>query len=338
MMPYRFFFAYLELVFPTHLIARPCGKRLNEPDMYSSRKNRLACGIIVPALSVCILAGCTKDEENHITPEPPVLNIDKTEFTLGAAEDMSATITFDTNVDWTASVTYEGERTGWLDVSSERGGSGDNTITVTAEHNISTSPRTACIDIGYGTETRRITILQELMDASLNITEHFYPTFAKRLKSWCNVIDDENNITFGDVASITEIDVSHLGFLESLGGIEYLISLKKLECYDTHVVNIDVSNNTALTYLDCSYNYIEDIDISRNTALTHFDCSDNDLTSLDISRNTALTYFNCSGNPGKSGKFTVTAWFGNDDVPEDFTTGSWNSNGQTVEIEYVKAE
>ena len=58
----------------------------------------------------------------------------------------------------------------------------------------------------------------------------------------------------------------------------------------------------------------------------------------DISRNTALTYFNCSGNPGKSGKFTVTAWFDNNDVPEDFTTGSWNSNGQTVEIEYVKAE
>ena len=306
--------------------------------MHSSRKNRLVYGITVPALSVCLLAGCVKDEENHITPEPPVLNIDKTEFTLGAAKDMSATITFDTNVDWTASVTYEGERTGWLDVSSERGGRGDNTITVTAERNISTSPRTACIDIGYGTETRRITILQELMDASLNITEHFYPTFAQRLKSWCNVIDDENNITFGDVASITEIDVSHFGFLESLGGIEYLISLKKLECYDTHVVNIDVSNNTALTYLDCSYNYIEDIDISRNTALTHFDCSDNDLTSLDISRNTALTYFNCSGNPGKSGKFTVTAWFGNDDVPEDFTTGSWNSNGQTVEIEYVKAE
>ena len=36
--------------------------------------------------------------------------------------------------------------------------------------------------------------------------------------------------------------------------------------------------------------------------------------------------------------FSVTAWFDNNDVPEDFTTGSWNSNGQTVEIEYVKAE
>ena len=67
-------------------------------------------------------------------------------------------------------------------------------------------------------------------------------------------------------------------------------------------------------------------------------CEYNLLTRLDLSKNTALTQMYCYHNPGESGKFTVTAWFGNDDIPEYFQAESWDYNGQTVVIEYVKAE
>lgn len=105
-----------------------------------------------------------------------------------------------------------------------------------------------------------------------------------------------------------------------------------------HCARTTKSNNTALTYLYCDENQLTSLDVSKSTALTELLCQRNLLTGLDITNNTALTSLPCSGNPGKSGKFTVTAWFGNDAVPEDFTTGTWSYNGQTVEIEYVKAE
>ncbi len=104
-----------------------------------------------------------------------------------------------------------------------------------------------------------------------------------------------------------------------------------------HCARTTKSNNTALTYLNCDDNQLTSLDVSKSTALTELLCQRNLLTGLDIT-NTVLTRLPCSGNPGKSGKFTVTAWFGNDAVPEDFTTGTWSYNGQTVEIEYVKAE
>lgn len=210
--------------------------------MCSSRKTRLICGITVPALSVCLLAGCVKDEESPETQEEP----------------------------------------------------------------------------------------------SRDVTELFDPDFARVLESK-GYIKDADNITTGEVSAITEVDVSS-SELESLRGIEYFTALTNLPCHYNNITSLDVSNNTALTYLNCDDNQLTSLDVSKSTALTELLCQRNLLTGLDITNNTALTSLPCSGNPGKSGKFTVTAWFGNDAVPEDFTTGTWSYNGQTVEIEYVKAE
>jgi Leucine-rich repeat (LRR) protein len=36
--------------------------------------------------------------------------------------------------------------------------------------------------------------------------------------------------------------------------------------------NLDVSNNTALTYLYCSRNQLTNLDVSKNTALKYLEC------------------------------------------------------------------
>ena len=137
---------------------------------------------------------------------------------------------------------------------------------------------------------------------------------------------------------ITEIDVSH-SELESLRGIEYFTALTSLSCYFNVLTEIDVSQNIALTELECQGNQLTSLDVSKNTALEDLQCEYNLLIRLDLSKNTALTQMYCYHNPGESGKFTVTAWFGSDAIPEGFTTGTWDLiSGQTVVIEYVKAE
>jgi hypothetical protein len=64
------------------------------------------------------------------------------------------------------------------------------------------------------------------------------------------------------------------------------------------ITNLDVSQNTALTYLVCTTNRgLKSLDVSNNTALTYLDCSDDGIKRLDVSKNTALTYLGCSANP-----------------------------------------
>ena len=55
------------------------------------------------------------------------------------------------------------------------------------------------------------------------------------------------------------------------------------------LTELDVSNNTALTYLGVRYNQLTELDVSNNTALTDLRVERNKLTELDVSKNTALT-------------------------------------------------
>jgi len=93
------------------------------------------------------------------------------------------------------------------------------------------------------------------------------------------------------------------------GNITYLVC-------DAYLINIDVSNNTALThlevggnltsldvsknialtYLDCSHNRLTNLDVSKNTKLKELYCEWNRLTTLDVSKNTALTHLDCNNN------------------------------------------
>lgn len=73
-------------------------------------------------------------------------------------------------------------------------------------------------------------------------------------------------------------------------------SLDNIDCSNSQITDIDVSNNTALTFLYCHNNQLTNIDVSNNTALIYFVCGSNQLTNLDVRNNTALQTLGCESN------------------------------------------
>lgn len=227
----------------------------------------------------------------------PELNVGKTEYTLGAAEGRTATVSFNTNVEWALSVSYEGSETDWLTATPTSGTPGENTLELTAKENDGDTTRTAYVDFLFGEKRQRLNITQT---GATNLAPLFDPEFARILKEK-GYIPDAEKILPKDIAGITALDVSWPypkgGPLSSLKGIEYFESLERLYCYSNQLTALDVSQNTRLEYLDCSYNPGDGISV-----------------------------------------FPVTAWFGNDAIPSDFTKGSWTYGDRTIYIDYRKAE
>lgn len=272
--------------------------------MCSSRKTRLICGITVPALSVCLLAGCVKDEESPETQEEP--SRDVTEL-------------FDPDF---ARVL---ESKGYIkDADNITTGE----VSAITEVDVSSSELESLRGIEYFTALTNLPCHYNNI-TSLDVSKN---TALKRLDCTGNELTSLNisnnpelRELYCDGNHLTELDVSST-------------ALECMYCNANKLTDLDISGITTFKELRCANNQLKSLDVSKSTALTELLCQRNLLTGLDITNNTALTSLPCSGNPGKSGKFTVTAWFSNDAVPEDFTTGTWSYNGQTVEIEYVKAE
>ena len=95
--------------------------------------------------------------------------------------------------------------------------------------------------------------------------------------------------------AVTKIDVNNKN-ITSLKGIEFFPNLKKLDCDDNQLTELDVSQNPALKYLNCSHNRLTSLDVSENPALWNLNCDDNQLTKLDVSKNLALLDLYCDDN------------------------------------------
>ena len=290
--------------------------------------------------------GCKKDDEG--ASQAGKLTVGQTEYTLGAAEDRTAAVTFSATADWTAAVVYDDvESADWLTVTPASGTAGEQSVELSASGNFRTSARTAYADIVCGEQSVRLTVTQTAASGETDFTVLFDPGFAQKLQELGHISDAEN-ITSADmekIAAITELDVSgtyeNRGTLTSLQGIEYFESLTKLERSYNQLESLDVSANTALTELYCLYNQLTSLDVSANTALTELYCLSNQLTSLDVSANTALTFLECEDNPGDGvSTFPVTAWFDNDTKPDNLEIyqEQWTYGGKTITIEFQKAE
>ena len=245
--------------------------------------------------------GCKKDDEG--ASRSGELTVGQTEYTLGAAEDRTAAVTFTAPADWTAAVVYDDvESADWLTVTPASGTAGEQSVELSATRNYRTSDRTAYVDLACGDQQVRLTVSQAAASGETDFTALFDPDFAKKLQEMGHISDAEN-ITSADmekIAAITELDVSgtyeNPGTLTSLQGIEYFESLTELYCLSNQLTSLDVSANTALTELWCGSNQLTSLDVSANTALTFLYCDFNQLTSLDVSANTALTELNCQDN------------------------------------------
>ena len=150
---------------------------------------------------------------------------------------------------------------------------------------------------------------------------------------------------------LTSLDVSNNPALVNLDcGYNQLTSLDvsnnpalvDLDCFSNQLTSLDVSNNPALESLYCADNQLTSLDVSSNPDLWILECHDNQLTSLDISNNKSLAYLRCYDNPGDGTKFNVAAWFSNNSIPssyyQEFTTGTWSYNGNTISINYYIPE
>ena len=257
------------------------------------------------------LAACSKEDpaptpEPNPEPEPEQTEIviEKTEYTLDADEERTATVAFTAAADWTLSVVYDDAESAadWLSVTPASGTAGEQTVELSATRNFRASARTAYADIACGKQSVRLTVTQAAASDATDFTAQFDPDFAKELQKQ-GIIADAGNITPEDmekIAAITSLDVSGTedapGALTSLQGIEYFESLTFLKCDSNQLTTLDVSANTALTFLMCNSNQLTSLDVSANTALTYLYCHSNQLTKLDVSANTALTYLSCSSN------------------------------------------
>ncbi|MBO4955010.1 MAG: hypothetical protein J6C77_01220 [Muribaculaceae bacterium] len=124
--------------------------------------------------------------------------------------------------------------------------------------------------------------------------------------------------------NVSEIDIADCTGLTELG------------CGNNELESIDVTGFSNLERLYCYGNYLETIDLSGCPQLQQLISFDNLLEGLDITVNRKLTMLYTMINPGHDGKFIIRAWFGNDDVPDNFSSGSWTYEDK-VTVEYIKA-
>jgi len=76
--------------------------------------------------------------------------------------------------------------------------------------------------------------------------------------------------------------------ISDLTGIEAFVNLTEFSCYGNQLTNIDLTQNTALTYLNCNDNQLTNLDLSQNNNLDILYCENNQLTSLNLNGATSL--------------------------------------------------
>ena len=78
--------------------------------------------------------------------------------------------------------------------------------------------------------------------------------------------------------------------------LDGLSALKKVECANNKISNLNIKNNSELEVLHCENNAIEKLNLSGNKKLTYLCCDNNKLSALDVQSNTNLTDIHFSDN------------------------------------------
>ena len=103
----------------------------------------------------------------------------------------------------------------------------------------------------------------------------------------------DGKIVTANVANVLELNIPDYDFnnsdndIKDLTGIEYFISLTKLNCSGQNLTLLNLNNNLNLRELDCGYSKyqsLSSLNISKNTALEILKCHENNLTSFKISK------------------------------------------------------
>ena len=114
--------------------------------------------------------------------------------------------------------------------------------------------------------------------------------FRKELKTYD--MDDNGKLSDAEIKAITSL--STFGYdITDLTGIQYLTSLKSLDCSSSNVSILDVSGLTSLKSLDCKNTKISSLDLCGLTSLESLYCGSTNISSLDVSGLTSLQDLRC---------------------------------------------
>lgn len=108
-------------------------------------------------------------------------------------------------------------------------------------------------------------------------------------------INDDEEIQVSEVLNVHALNVFSSS-IQNMTGIEAFLNLRTLDCSTNQLTNLDITQNTALSYFYCGDNQLTNLDVSQNTNLQDLSCAFNQLTSLDLTQNTTLVYLDCNNN------------------------------------------
>ena len=103
------------------------------------------------------------------------------------------------------------------------------------------------------------------------------------ISPWSGVnTNGDSEIQVSEAAAYTNNINVGMANISDLTGIEAFINLTEFSCYGNQLTNIDLTQNTALTYLNCEDNQLTSLDLSQNSTLDILYCDHNQLTSLNL--------------------------------------------------------
>lgn len=135
--------------------------------------------------------------------------------------------------------------------------------------------------------------------------EHFGDEYFRYYVGFTFDKDEDGYLSEEERRSITKIDVGEDSMyqleyeypaVKTLKGIEYFTNITELDCSDSELSKLDISQNTKLQKLNCSMNVLENLNIKNNKQIKELYCNDNYINKLNLTENPQIKILDYSGN------------------------------------------
>lgn len=137
--------------------------------------------------------------------------------------------------------------------------------------------------------------MQSENGGNITIDEAHFPDekLRKYLRTWFDKNRD-GELSVQECSDVGAIEMFN-GGLSSLKGIEYFPELKLIDCGNSLLTELDVSNNLKLEKLWCNGNQLQSLDVSALSQLNTLRCEKNPFITLKLSEGKMLTVGSATG-------------------------------------------
>lgn len=238
------------------------------------------------AIFMAALSGCAKDPKPAPTyPDVEKVTVSQQKLTLAIGETATLTATVTPEGVESTEVVWSSDKPAVATVDAATGkvtGVAGGSAVITATSRV-------------GGKSGECTVRVKPENVLDVITD---PAFKEYILNEIDAAGD-GKLTLEEAAAVESIDLGG-GYgkteVKNLDGIGYFTGLKELDCSYNSLTELDVTENTELTYLNCGYNQLTKLDVTGNTKLTELHCRVNELTQLDVTNNTKLNNLECFFN------------------------------------------